>query len=129
MSRRARGCVLAFALLVVLVEAGGAARAEPAWAEKTCQIDRESEISFPHHPYLTCAAAKSILLRLKGRHSVVPMACHRTRTIMGWHIRATTKVPSGMTSTYTRGRYSFQYSRLATPAHSCPPDEGDEPDA
>jgi hypothetical protein len=120
MSRRSRTFVVAFALFGVLVAGVGSTRAplgpEQAWADKTCRITREREIYFPHHPYMTCAQAKRVLFRLKGRHDTVPMACHRARTVMGWRIRATTKVPRGMTSTYTRGRYSFQYSRPATPA-------------
>jgi hypothetical protein len=103
--------------------------AAPAWAEKTCRVGPGRSVYMDHRPYLSCAQAKRVLARLKDGHDTVPMACDRPRTVMGWRISATSKNPSGMISTYKRGRYSFEYMRPATPRHSCPPSDGDEPDA
>jgi hypothetical protein len=103
--------------------------AAPAWAERTCRVGPERSIYMGHRPYLSCAQAKRVLFRLKDGHETVPMACHRPLTVMGWRITVASKNPSGMISTYKRGRYSFEYMRPATPRHSCPPSEGDEPDA
>lgn len=123
------------ALMVLVTQLAGVAPAgspwatEPAWAFKLCQITRDREIHLTHRPFLTCAQAKRVLFRLKGKHDTVPMACNHPRTVMGWRITATTKVPGGMISTYKRGRYSFEYMRPSTPRHSCDPRVGDEPDA
>jgi hypothetical protein len=131
--RMATGTLAASALLATLVGWLGPTTAPwsatPAWAEKTCRVGPGRAIYFGHRPYLSCAQAKRVLLRLKGRHDTVPMACKRPRTVMGWRITAPSKNPSGMISRYERGRYTFEYTRPATPRHSCPPSDGDEPDA
>jgi hypothetical protein len=130
---RVRGAALALAAVALLPALAGSTvtpwSAAPAWAERTCRVGPERSIYMGHRPYLSCTQAKRVLHRLKDGHDTVPMACHRPRTIMGWRIIVTSKNPSGMISTYKRGRYSFEYTRPATPRHSCPPSEGDEPDA
>jgi hypothetical protein len=124
-------------LFVMATEVAGVAptgfpgSAEPAWAFKWCQIGRDRTIEITHAPLLTCAQAKRVLFRLKGHRDTVPMACNYARTVLGWRITITpaSKSYDAMSSTYRRGRYSFQYIRPSTPRHSCDPKYPDEPDA
>ena len=60
---------------------------------------------------ITCAEAKRVLLRLRGRRDTIPMICGKRRTIQGWRLESRSRLWSAVVNRYSRGRQSFVYLR------------------
>ena len=74
---------------------------------------------------ITCAEAKRVLLRLRGRRDTVPMICGKSRVIHGWRLESQSRLWSAVVNRYSRGRQSFVYLREQNAYRIyCPPKGG-----
>jgi hypothetical protein len=61
--------------------------------------------------HITCAEAKRVLVRLRGRRDTIPMICGRSRVIDGWHVENRGRQRAAVVNRYWRDRRSFVYLR------------------
>jgi hypothetical protein len=115
--------LLALALAIAAV-AGLAAYGIPdANAARRCGFHPSSLRTITHRHHVSCAEAKRVLLRLKGRRDTIPMVCGKPRRIDGWRVENVERSLSSVMNRYSRGSVSFHYRRYQNANRIyCPPE-------
>ncbi len=94
-------------------------------SRRTCGFRPANFHTILERKNLTCAEAKRVLLRLRGRRDTIPMICGRSRIIQGWRLESGSRFWSAVVNRYSRGRQSFVYLRDQNAYRVyCPPKGG-----
>jgi hypothetical protein len=128
--RKKRAVTAALAVVAVL---GVAVVAVPgpahAASRRTCGFYPANLHRVSERKNISCAEAKRVLLRLRGRRDTIPMICGKSRVIMGWRLESRSRLWSAVVNRYTRGRQSFIYAREQNAYRIyCPPKGGHTPE-
>jgi hypothetical protein len=94
-------------------------------SSRRCGFYRTNLHTLSDRKNISCAEAKRILLRLRGRRDTIPMICGKSRVIHGWRLESRSRQWSAVVNRYSRGRQSFIYLREQNAYRVyCPPKGG-----
>jgi hypothetical protein len=120
--RRLSGAAGLCAMLLVAVTMPGVARSA---STQTCGFSPANLHTVSERTNISCAEAKRVLLRLRGRRDTIPMICGTSRILGGWRLESRSRLWSAVVNGYSRGRRSFVYAREQNAYRVyCPPKGG-----
>jgi hypothetical protein len=112
------------ALLLVALVVGLPGVAQSA-SRRTCGFYPANLHRISERVNISCAEAKRVLLRLRGRRDTIPMICGKSRVLHGWRLESRSRSWSAVVNRYSRGRQSFLYGREQNAYRVyCPPKGG-----